>query len=115
MADGLTNVSVARAIANVLIPTSSGDNRFCSDSATALLAACLIEFDNLGDIYSALRDLKVLAELFQKNPGDAALLANSFIASVGSDGKVASNVVARLSRLGGRGDAGQYECLGLRC
>src|SRR5258708_19746 len=97
LAQGIDNVSDARAIANVLIPAQSGDNRFWSDSATALLAACLIEFDNLGEIYSALRDLKQLADIFQKNPGDAALLANSFIASVSTDGKVASNVVATLA------------------
>jgi len=97
LAEGIDNVSDARAIANVLIPAQSGDNKFWSDSATALLAACLIAFENLGEIYSALRDLKQLADIFQKNPGDAALLANSFIASVSSDGKVASNVVATLA------------------
>jgi hypothetical protein len=97
LAEGINNVSDARAIANVLIPSAEGDNRFWTDSATALLAACLIHFDNLGDIYNALSDLKKLADVFKQNPGDASLLANSFVASVGSDGKVASNVVATLA------------------
>ncbi|MHB8625334.1 MAG: type IV secretory system conjugative DNA transfer family protein [Aggregatilineales bacterium] len=60
------------------------------------MAACLLVFPNLGAIYSALNDLKRLAQTFRERGGDAALLANSFIASVGSDGKVASNVVATL-------------------
>jgi hypothetical protein len=60
LAEGIDNVSDARAIADVLVPSAAGDNRFWTDSA-------------------------------------AALLANSFIASVGSDGKVASNVVATLA------------------
>jgi len=61
------------------------------------LAAALIRYDNLGDIYEALKDLKAMAGDFGKQVDDAALLANSFIASVNSDGKVASNVVATLA------------------
>jgi len=97
LSEGISNVSDARAIANVLVPGAEGDNRFWSDSATALLAAALLSFPNLGEIYSALNDLKKLAETFQKHGGDAALLANSFIASVNSDGKVAANVTATLA------------------
>jgi type IV secretory pathway TraG/TraD family ATPase VirD4 len=97
LAEDIHNVSDARAIADVLVPSAHGDNRFWTDSAAALLAACLIHFENLGDIYQALSDLKVLAETLAKGKGDASLLANSFIASVGADGKVASNVVATLA------------------
>ncbi len=97
LAEGIHNVSDARSIADVLVPTAQGDNRFWSDSATALLAACLIRFDNLGEIYNALNDLKKLAAALAKGKDDASLLANSFIASVGADGKVASNVVATLA------------------
>jgi type IV secretory pathway TraG/TraD family ATPase VirD4 len=97
LAEGITNVSDARAIADVLVPTIAGDNKFWSDSAAALLAACLIRFNNLGDIYQALNDLKKLAAALAKGKDDASLLANSFIASVGADGKVASNVVATLA------------------
>jgi len=96
LAEGIANVADARAIANVLVPPGQGENRFWSDSATDLLAACLLIFPNLGAIYSALSDLKQLAHTFKERGGDAALLANSFIASVNADGRVASNVVATL-------------------
>ena len=97
LAQGIDNVSDARAIADVLVPSAQGDNKFWSDSAAALLAACLIRFPNLGEIYNAMNDLKALATKLAEKKDDAALLANSFIASVGSDGKVASNVVATLA------------------
>ncbi|MBZ0274579.1 MAG: type IV secretory system conjugative DNA transfer family protein [Anaerolineae bacterium] len=97
LAEGIDNVSDARAIADVLVPSAMGDNKFWSDSAAALLAACLIRFPNLGDIYNAMNDLKALAGQLASRKDDASLLANSFIASVGSDGKVASNVVATLA------------------
>nr|WP_281721343.1 type IV secretory system conjugative DNA transfer family protein [Nitrosomonas nitrosa] len=97
LAEGINNVSDARAIADVLVPSAQGDNKFWTDSAAALLAACLIRFDNLGDIYNAMNDLKALAQALSSKKDDASLLANSFIASVGSDGKVASNVVATLA------------------
>ncbi|MBE2195952.1 MAG: type IV secretory system conjugative DNA transfer family protein, partial [Anaerolinea sp.] len=97
LAEGISTVSDARAIAEVLVPSAHGDHKFWSDSAAALLAACLIRFDNLGDIYQALNDLKKLAESLKAGKDDASLLANSFIASVGADGKVASNVVATLA------------------
>jgi type IV secretory pathway TraG/TraD family ATPase VirD4 len=97
LAEGIDNVSDARAIADVLVPSAAGDNRFWTDSAAALLAACLIRFPNLGEIYNAMNDLKGLAGKLASQKDDAALLANSFIASVGSDSKVASNVVATLA------------------
>ena len=97
LAEEIHNVSDARAIADVLVPSAQGDNKFWTDSASALLAACLIRFDNLGDIYNAMNDLKGLANKLASGKDDASLLANSFIASVGSDGKVASNVVATLA------------------
>lgn len=97
LAEGIENVSDARAIADVLVPSAQGDNRFWTDSAAALLAACLIRFPNLGEIYNAMNDLKGLAGKLASKKDDASLLANSFIASVGSDGKVASNVVATLA------------------
>lgn len=97
LAENIQTVSDARAIADVLVPSAQGDNRFWSDSAAALLAASLIRYSNLGEIYEALKDLKAMAGDFSKQVDDAALLANSFIASVNSDGKVASNVVATLA------------------
>jgi len=97
LAADILSVSDARAIADVLVPSAQGDNRFWTDSAAALLAACLIRFDTLGDIYNALNDLKALADTLAAGKDDASLLANAFIASAKSDGKVASNVVATLA------------------
>src|SRR5690606_36298051 len=97
LAESIHNVSDARAIADVLVPSAAGDNGFWTDSAAALLAACLIRFDNLGAIYNAMNDMKALAKALKSKKDDAALLANSFIASVNSDGKVAFNVIATLA------------------
>jgi type IV secretory pathway TraG/TraD family ATPase VirD4 len=97
LAADILSVSDARAIADVLVPTAQGDNRFWTDSAAALLAACLIRFDTLGDTYNALNDLKALADTLAAGKDDASLLANAFIASAKSDGKVAANVVATLA------------------
>jgi len=97
LAADILSVSDARAIADVLVPSAQGDNRFWTDSAAALLAACLIRFDTLGDIYNALNDLKTLTDTLASGKDDASLLANAFIASAKSDGKVASNVVATLA------------------
>ena len=93
----ITNVTEARAIADVLVPTAQGDNRFWSDSAAALLAGCLIRFDTLGDIFQAMSDPALLAEQLTAQPDDAALLATSFSASAHSDGKLAANVLATLA------------------
>ena len=97
LAEDIDNVSDARAIADVLVPSAAGENRFWTDSAAALLAACLIRFPNLGAIYNAMNDVKALAKALKSERDDAALLANSFIASIGSDGKVASNIIATLA------------------
>jgi len=84
LAQRIETVSDTRAIAEVLVPA-------------ALLSACLLRFDTLGDVYAALSDLQGLADKISAKPDDAYLLANSFIASVKSDGKVASNTVATLA------------------
>jgi len=97
LAQGIETVSDARAIAEVLVPAMPGDNRFWSDTAAALLSACLLRFDTLGEVYGALSDLQGLADKLSAQVDDAYLLANSFIASVKSDGKVASNTVATLA------------------
>lgn len=97
LAQGIQTVSDARAIAEVLVPPAHGDNKFWTDSAAALLSACLLRFDTLGEVYSALSNLNKLAEKLIENRDDAAMLASSFVASVNSDSRVASNVVATLS------------------
>lgn len=77
LVEGIDNVSDARSISDVLVPTVLGDNRFWTDSAAALLAACLIRFDTLGAIYNAMRDVKTLAKSLTTRKDDASLLANS--------------------------------------
>ncbi|MBE2270598.1 MAG: type IV secretion system DNA-binding domain-containing protein, partial [Anaerolinea sp.] len=62
LVEGIGNVPDARAIADVLVPTMGGDQKFWSDNAAALLAACLIRFPDLGAIYNAMNDLKGLAK-----------------------------------------------------
>ncbi len=96
LAEGIDNIPAGSAIARVLIPGAEGDNRFWTDAAADLLTACLIRFDNLGQIKASLDDLQALAEKLSSQKDDAALAASAFIASVGADGKVASNVVATL-------------------
>jgi hypothetical protein len=96
LSEGLTNIPAAAAIAKVLVPPASGENKFWSDAATDLLTACLIRFDNLGEIKSALDDLDTLARKLSAPRDDASLAASAFVASVRSDGKVAANTIATL-------------------
>lgn len=96
LAEGIDSIPAANAIAKVLIPSAQGDNRFWTDSAADLLSACLIRFDNLGQIKASLDDLGALAKKLSGKRDDATLAASAFIASVGADGKVASNTIATL-------------------
>ncbi len=96
LVEGVRDIPTAHAIAKVLIPSAHGDNKFWTDSAADLLAACLIRFDTLGQIKSSLDDLDALAQKLSAQRDDAALAASAFIASVGADGKVASNTIATL-------------------
>jgi type IV secretory pathway TraG/TraD family ATPase VirD4 len=96
LAQGIETIAAANSIAKVLIPAAQGDNKFWTDSAADLLSACLIRFDSLGQIKEAMDDLESLAKKLSAKKDDAALAASAFIASVGSDGKVASNTVATL-------------------
>ncbi len=96
LAAGIDNIPAANAIAKVLIPSAHGDNKFWTDSAADLLSACLIRFDSLGQIKASLDDLQALAKRLSSTKDDAALAASAFIASVGADGKVASNTIATL-------------------
>jgi type IV secretory pathway TraG/TraD family ATPase VirD4 len=97
LADGIRTVSDARAVSEVLVPAAQGDNKFWSDSAAALLAACLLRFDTLGAVYTALADVNRLEQTLNQRHDDAHLLASGFTASLHSDGKVASNVIATLT------------------
>jgi type IV secretory pathway TraG/TraD family ATPase VirD4 len=98
LAEEIATVSDARALAAVLVPVMPGDNRFWSEAAIALLAACLLRYPNLGAVFSALSDLKVLSRTLAQVEDDAYLLANNFIAGVRyNEWKLAANVVATLA------------------
>lgn len=97
LADDVHTVSDARAIADVLVSRLPGDNQFWSDAASSVLAACLLRFKTLGEIYSALADVNTLVDQFNSREDDARYLANNFMASVKNDGKVAANIVSTLA------------------
>lgn len=97
LGDGIGTISDARSIADVLVPPGNGDNKFWTDSASMLLSACLLRFESLGDIYEALSDVDFVGKRLEEKEDDAYRLANSFIASLAADGRLASNVVATLS------------------
>ena len=107
LAQGIRDVSDARAIAEVLIPFSQNpDDRFWSDSAANLLAALLLRFNDLGSIYHALSNLKTLAMVLSSRDDGAFTLAGSFISSVSTDARLATNIAATLSTaLSGWADA----------
>lgn len=97
LAESVRSVSSARAIADVLVPTGTGDTAsFWNQSAAMLLAACLLRFDNLHDIFASFNNLRALGNRLDK-PDDAGRLAGAFINSTRSDMKLATNIVATLS------------------
>jgi type IV secretory pathway TraG/TraD family ATPase VirD4 len=98
LAQGIRDISDARAIAEVLIPADPNPNdRFWSDSASNLLAASLMRFTDLGSIYEALTDLKTFAETLASKQDAAYTLAGSFVNSVFNEPKLAANIAATLS------------------
>jgi type IV secretory pathway TraG/TraD family ATPase VirD4 len=99
IAASVNSVADARAVAEVLVPKNSGGgDDFWSKAAESLLAACLIRFDNVGQIFESFVDLRKLGERLNEQPDDAQRLAASFIASATGDGKLANNIVATLQQ-----------------
>jgi type IV secretory pathway TraG/TraD family ATPase VirD4 len=95
----VNSVADARAVAEVLVPKNAGGgDDFWSKAAESLLAACLIRFDNVGQIFESFVDLRKLGERLNEQPDDAQRLAASFIASATGDGKLANNIVATLQQ-----------------
>lgn len=97
LAAGVKAVTDARTVADVLIPKGTHGDSFWTDSAEMLLAACLLRFENVGEIFSSFGDLRALAQKLGEKPDDAQRLGGSFISSALGDGKLASNVVATLA------------------
>jgi type IV secretory pathway TraG/TraD family ATPase VirD4 len=99
IAASVNSVADARAVAEVLVPKNAGGgDDFWSKAAESLLAACLIRFDNVGQIFESFVDLRKLGERLNEQPDDAQRLAASFISSATGDGKLANNVVATLQQ-----------------
>jgi type IV secretory pathway TraG/TraD family ATPase VirD4 len=97
IAEGVKDITTAKAVAEVLVPKSGGGgDDFWTKSAESLLAACLIRFDNVGDIFTSFLDLKTLGETLNRQADDAQRLAAGFIASATGDGKLAGNIIATL-------------------
>lgn len=107
LAQGIRDVSDARAVAEVLIPASSNPNdSFWSDSASNLLAAALLRFTDLGSIYQAMTDLEGFADTLASKNDAAYQLAGAFISSAYNEPKLATNIAATLSTaLAGWADA----------
>lgn len=97
LATNIDSISDARSIAEVLVPSAGGDNKFWTDSASMLLSGCLIRFDNLGEIYTSMSNMELVGKRLSEEEDDASRLANSFLASLETDGRLASNVVATLA------------------
>ncbi|MEO1666696.1 MAG: type IV secretory system conjugative DNA transfer family protein [Chloroflexota bacterium] len=99
LASGIKKVSQAKAVANVLIPKDGGStDGFWTKSSQNLLAACLLRYNNLGDIYTDFGDIKKMATILGEQNDDAQRLAGSFISSISDgDSKTALNVIATLS------------------
>lgn len=99
LAQGIKTVSQAQSVSDVLIPKDSGgSDGFWTKSAQNLLAACLLRYDNVGEIYNDFSNSKRMAKRLGEIVDDAQRLAGSFINSVADgDGKFATNVIATLS------------------
>lgn len=95
----ISDPSEARTIADMLLPApDNGSSGFVwQESVQSLLAACLLRFDNVGDILIALADIRRLARKLSENKDDAALLATPFLVSMKSDGILATQIVASLA------------------
>lgn len=92
---GIESVSDAETIAQVLLGTaaSHGSHSFWENSAHNLLAACLLSFDNLGDILLALSDIRALADVLSADERTRRLAAG-FLSNAYGDGRRAGDVVA---------------------
>jgi type IV secretory pathway TraG/TraD family ATPase VirD4 len=97
LVEGIETVSNARSIAEVLLPSSNG-NDFWQGSARALLAACMIRFGTIGQIVEKLGKLEeIIADLEREND-DARFLVSDFIDAAKNAPKQAAGVTATIMR-----------------
>lgn len=97
LAHGIQNISDAESIAQVLLGAAShhGSHGFWENSARNLMAACLMRYDNLGDILLALSDIRALADVLSADERTQRLAAG-FLNNAYGDGRRASDIVATM-------------------
>lgn len=97
LAQGIRNISDAESIAQVLLGSSisHGPHGFWENSARNLMAACLMRFDNLGDILLALSDIRALADVLSADERTQRLAAG-FLNNAYQDGRRAGDIVATM-------------------
>jgi type IV secretory pathway TraG/TraD family ATPase VirD4 len=97
LVEGIETVSNARSIAEVLLPSSSG-NDFWQGSARALLAACMIRYSSIGQIVEKLSKLQELIADLESENDDARFLVSDFIDAAKNAPKQAAGVTATIMR-----------------
>jgi type IV secretory pathway TraG/TraD family ATPase VirD4 len=97
LVEGVTTISNARALAEVLLP-SSGINDFWAGSARALLAACMIRYGTIGQIVEKLGKLEELIADLERENDDARFLVSDFIQAAKDAPKQAAGVTATIMR-----------------
>lgn len=97
LVEGIETVSNARSIAEVLLPSSIG-NDFWQGSARALLAACMIRYGTIGQIVEKLGKLEELVADLERENDDARFLVSDFIDAAKNAPKQAAGVTATIMR-----------------
>jgi len=97
LAEGVENVSNARALAEVLLPSANGSD-FWQGSARALLAACMIRYGSIGQIVEKLGKLEELIRDLEAEQDDARYLVSDFIDAAKNAPKQAVGVTATIMR-----------------
>lgn len=95
----IRDVSEATAIADVLLPVGQevSPPTFWRESAQALLAACLLRYDTVGDILLALGNLRDLGRILGQQEDNIRLLATPFLVSSKDNKPVAAGIAATLA------------------
>jgi type IV secretion system protein VirD4 len=97
LVEGVNSISNARALAEVLLP-SSGSNDFWQGSARALLAACMMRYGTIGQIVEKLGKLEELVTDLDRDQDDARFLVSDFLDAARNAPKQAVGVTATIMR-----------------
>ncbi len=96
LTDGIRSVTDARALADVLIPATTGD--FWEKASQALIAACLVRYANIGEIAEKLGRIEDMARDLDSQDDDARILASDFIDAARNAPRQAAGAVATAKR-----------------